>query len=269
MKQSGSSRRQFIKHCGLWIPASALLPRVALAQTIAVRHRPAPAVGGIALGLNANTGNSGSGSCDSSHQVTTATVDTTGYTAVWVVVTQYYVKANTLSVADNKSNTFGMAQGWSTTNVNQVASIWRNTNTINPSTNVGTGHTVTVYSSDVNCFSMKVYLFGFTGTTLSDSYDNGDDADPASGTTIQQMAPVTPNAPNEYVIAVQTDWADIGVTATANEGFTPIYSSQATTNIPSMIIAGLLQTAAAPVQPTWQGTASTGRYCLVASVKHP
>jgi hypothetical protein len=197
----------------------------------------------VAIALVAHLGQGSS----NGNGFTSSSIDTTGASLLVFIVN---VNANvTPAVSDNKGNTWltAIAQvgGFAASNLIVFYAV-------NPA--VGTGHTFTITDTgDVP--SLEILAFSATDTTSPLGQTNGA---AFQFTTTAQPGSITPAFANEVVVSAVV-WTNFGGSGTLSidSGFTVTDQIQA---IGSTTVGGgaayLVQTSAAPVNPTWTSSVS-------------
>lgn len=180
----------------------------------------------------------------SSSPVTTSPIDTTGATLLVVAVACGSTGPSTIT--DSKGNQYlCMAPVAYNSGPNFVELYYCN----NPI--VGTGHTFTATSSPLGRAFPSIGALAFSGVAES-AADVFSWADAASVSSVQPGS-VTPSANGELIITAAHGWLATGLSV--DSGFTA-FTAGSTANNYALGLAYLIQTTAAPIDPTWTLSAS-------------
>lgn len=188
-----------------------------------------------------------------------AAIDTTGATLIVVTASAAGIGPQTLSVSDNKGNTWTAltAQEQTSSNSARVQLYY----TI--PTSVGSGHTFTVTATGTGFGGTGVEVEAFSGTAASSVFDVENQGQVNASATIQPGS-VAPNNANSVVISADTTDANF-VVSSVNSSFTITDNNGATKANTAM--AYIIQTSASAVNPTWTNSGSAGAVATIAVFK--
>ena len=189
--------------------------------------------------------------------ITTSAIDTTG--ADLIVIAYCIQGSGTLSISDNKSNTYTLAE-----DPNPGAGVDNCVIYYCQGPTVGAGHTFS--ASGVNFACMHVAAYAGSVTTPLDQ-KNGL-ANGSGGTSIQPGS-VTP-ATNNQLVVTGVESASFGGTASINGGFTITTQSDFNATGHSEVAGGqayLIQTTATAANPTWSWASNVGRGSSIVTFK--
>lgn len=186
-------------------------------------------------------------------------IDTTGATLIVVLASAAGIGPQTLSVADNKGNTWSPLTAIQQTNSNACRVQLYYT----IPTSVGAGHTFTVTATGTGFGGTGVEVACFSGTAASSVFDQQNGAQFNIGTSIQ-AGNITPTVDNEVVIAGMTTDGNFVVLSidssyiiTDNNGATKANTA----------MAYIIQTTASATNPAWTTSGTGGAVATIASFK--
>lgn len=206
----------------------------------------------MAFALIANTAKYSSDATN----VTTDAVDSTGGNLALAVLTSSNVAAFTSSPTDSKGNSWTGLTKRSSPDTVYVARIW-----YSATPTVGSGHTAS-YSEAAFYGSMGFSVYSGADAAPADA-ENG--AGTNSGTSLA-CGSVTPSADGALIVAVLCSLNLTGVSI--DSGFTIIDDVGGNaTNRAKVVVAYMIQTTAAAVNPTWSWTGTAGAAAAIASFK--
>lgn len=197
------------------------------------------------------------GSSNGGNSVTTAAIDTTGATILFLALTTYR-GATSATVSDSKGNTWVECTPEDGTSLNGIVSIYR---CANPT--VGSGHTFTASGTGSYCAIAVTAFSGSHATPFNQENGNSN----ASSTTIQAGS-ITTTEDNELVVAAlgfnnPSDTVSINSSFTIRGQATPVAN-----HCFGSAIATLVKTPAGAIDPTWTaGGVNGGMAAVIASFK--
>lgn len=179
---------------------------------------------------------------------TTSAVDTTGGSGI-IVIMGAGASAGTLSVSDNKSNTY--------TAINNVVSGWQLSMFYCAAPTVGTGHTFSPGATTPASYNGTITVFCFSGTDRIVFYDGQQNSNFSLASTTVQPGSITPSR-NGCLIVSGHSGATNGSVPTINLSFSTPFGTAAVAGTSfSAYGSYLIQTAAAAINPTWTDTSGT------------
>lgn len=239
-----STRREFLKQAGLWVPALGLATRSGYAQRI-------PGLGGR-LGTGGGPVPalvcSGKATANCAVTATTDLMNTTNATLLVVSLAEYNNCVYNYAPTDSMGNSWHFIPGSNSSNGVEIGGLWYAWDHAGPPPVVGPGHTFSYH----DVFHPFV-VAAFSGTKTTGDPLDGSATSVASSASSIQVPSLTPSQAGELGISGLAFSSNGGGSRPAVTAMTLVdwlYSSSSP-GVGAAALAYVVQTAATAISPTW------------------